>query len=186
MKRTPEPPIATIAAALKRERERAGLSLAELARRAGVAKSTLSQLEAGSGNPSVETLWSLGNALDVPLSRLIEPPAPKVRVIRAGENPRVTSEQAFYTGSLLTAGDGRARRDVYIIESEPGAVRRAEPHLPGTVEHAIVAFGRVRIGPADEPVELNPGDYVSYPGDAPHVYEGLEPGSWAVLIMEHP
>ncbi|MFI5838556.1 helix-turn-helix domain-containing protein [Catenuloplanes sp. NPDC051500] len=186
MKRTSEPPIAVIAAALKRERDRLGLSLAEVARRAGVAKSTLSQLEAGSGNPSVETLWSLGNALDVPLSRLIEPPAPAVRVIRAGEGPRVTSELANYTGVLLNAGDGRARRDVYLVETEPGSVRLAEPHLPGTVEHGIVAAGRMRLGPAESPVELGPGDYVSFPGDAPHVYEGLEPGSWMILIMEHP
>src|SRR5690242_11606233 len=56
-------PLAAIAAALRRERARAGLSLTELARRAGVAKSTLSQLESGLGNPSVETLWALGVAL---------------------------------------------------------------------------------------------------------------------------
>ena len=40
-------PIEIIAKGLTRERQRAGLSLAEVARRAGVAKSTLSQLEAG-------------------------------------------------------------------------------------------------------------------------------------------
>ena len=47
-------------AGLRRERERVGLSLSELAKRAGIAKSTLSQLESASGNPSVETLWALG------------------------------------------------------------------------------------------------------------------------------
>ncbi|MFL6110100.1 MAG: helix-turn-helix domain-containing protein, partial [Catenulispora sp.] len=67
----PAPPLATIAAAVRRERERVGVSIAELARRAGVAKSTLSQLEAGAGNPSIETLWSLGVALGVPFSRLV-------------------------------------------------------------------------------------------------------------------
>ena len=46
------PPIDRIAASIRRERERTGLSLSELARSAGVAKSTLSQLESGSGNPS--------------------------------------------------------------------------------------------------------------------------------------
>ena len=51
-------PIEIIAKGLTRERQRAGLSL-EVARRAGVAKSTLSQLEAGQGNPSIETLWAL-------------------------------------------------------------------------------------------------------------------------------
>lgn len=44
-------PISVIARSLVRERQRTGLSLAEIARRAGIAKSTLSQLEAGNGNP---------------------------------------------------------------------------------------------------------------------------------------
>lgn len=39
-------PLDWIAAALRRERTRTGLSLSELAKRAGIAKSTLSQLEA--------------------------------------------------------------------------------------------------------------------------------------------
>ena len=52
-------PISVIAKSLVRERARTGLSLAEVARRAGIAKSTLSQLESGNGNPSLETLWSL-------------------------------------------------------------------------------------------------------------------------------
>ncbi|MGL1180837.1 helix-turn-helix domain-containing protein, partial [Vibrio parahaemolyticus] len=48
-----------IATTLRRERERRDLSVSELARRAGVAKATVSQLENGGGNPSVETLWAL-------------------------------------------------------------------------------------------------------------------------------
>jgi transcriptional regulator with XRE-family HTH domain len=53
-----------LALSIKRERLAAGLSLTELAKRAGVAKSTLFQLESGIGNPSIETLWSLLNAGD--------------------------------------------------------------------------------------------------------------------------
>jgi transcriptional regulator with XRE-family HTH domain len=68
-----------IAKSLVRERLRTGLSLAEIARRAGIAKSTLSQLEAGNGNPSIETLWSLCVALDIPFARLLEPQAAEHR-----------------------------------------------------------------------------------------------------------
>src|SRR5690606_18662174 len=46
-----------IAHSLRREREATGISVSELARRAGVSKATVSQLESGAGNPSVETLW---------------------------------------------------------------------------------------------------------------------------------
>lgn len=179
-------PLATIAQALRRERERAGLSLAELARRAGVAKSTVSQLESGTGNPSVETLWALGVALDVPFSRLVEPATPSIRVVRAGDGPRIRSDQADFIGTLLSAGSPHARRDLYVIEIEPGAGRDAAAHTPGSVEHLVVASGRMRAGPAAEAVELGPGDYLTFPGDIPHRYEALAPGTFAVLVMEHP
>lgn len=179
------PIAATIAAALRAERELARLSLTELARRAGIAKSTLSQLEAGLGNPSVETLWALGVALGVPFSRLVEPPTPPVRVVRAGQGPRIPSDQSQFTGTLLAAGSPHARRDVYVIELEPGPARAADPHIPGTVEHLIVANGRIRTGPTDAPVELGPGDYAALPGDVAHTYQALERGTWAVLVMEH-
>ncbi len=179
------PPLAAIAASLRRERERVGLSLTELARRAGIAKSTLSQLESGTGNPSVETLWALGVALGVPFSQLVEPPPPQVRIVRAGHGPRIPGEQGVYAGTLLAAGTPDTRRDVYVIEQEPGPVRRARPHLPGSVEHLVVAAGRMAAGPADAPIELRPGDYASFRGDLPHSYEALEPGTWAVLVMEH-
>src|SRR5689334_16619616 len=123
----PAPPLATIAAALRRERERVGISIAELARRAGLAKSTLSQLEAGTGNPSIETLWSLGVALDVPFSRLVEPPATQVRVVRAGEGPRLQADEADFVAKLLAAGSAHARRDIYVMELEPGKSRRRSP-----------------------------------------------------------
>jgi transcriptional regulator with XRE-family HTH domain len=177
---------ATIAAALRHERERAGLSLTEVARRAGIAKSTLSQLESGVGNPSVETLWSLGVALDVPFSRLVEPPVPALRVVRAGDGPRIRSDQLDYTGTLVAAGSRSARRDIYVMTIEPGAVRHAEAHTPRSVEHIVVAAGRLRTGPGDETVDLDPGDYATFAGDVPHSYEALAPGTFAVLVMEHP
>ena len=181
----PAPPLATIAAALRRERERVGISLAELARRAGLAKSTLSQLEAGTGNPSIETLWALGVALGVPFSQLVEPPTPQVRVVRAGEGAAIHADRADFTAALLSAGAPQTRRDVYVMALEPGSVRAADAHIPGSVEHVVVAAGRLSAGPAVWPIELAAGDYASFRGDIPHSYEALTPGTWAVLIMEH-
>src|SRR5262249_55624322 len=150
MERTVQPtrrgaPLDVIAAALRRERERAGLSLSEVAKRAGIAKSTLSQLEAATGNPSVETLWALGVALNVPISGLIEPAAATLRVIRAGEGPAIRSEQAAFVGTLLSACPPGARRDLYLVTIEPGAVRQADAHLPGTIEHVVVMSGRALV-----------------------------------------
>jgi transcriptional regulator with XRE-family HTH domain len=178
-------PLEVIAASLRTERRRAGLSLAEVARRAGIAKSTLSQLESGAGNPSVETLWALGVALDVPFSRLVEPPRPQVQVIRYGEGPAVYSERANYVATLLASCPPNARRDIYLLTVQPGTPRQSDPHMPGVVEHVVVSTGRALLGVADDPVELAPGDYMAYPGDQPHVFKALEPDTTAVLVSEH-
>ena len=97
-------PISLIAKSLVRERLRTGLSLAEIARRAGIAKSTLSQLESGNGNPSLETLWSLCVALDIPFARLLEPQLPTTQVIRRGEGTKVRlTMKPFYWQHALPA-----------------------------------------------------------------------------------
>ncbi len=177
--------VTQIAATLRRERARAGISLTELARRAGIAKSTLSQLESGSGNPSVETLWALGTALGVPFSRLVDTPRAAVRVIRCGEGPATFSERSDYAATLLASCPPNARRDIYLIQAEPGEPRRSEPHMPGTSEHVVLGTGRALVGPADEPVELGPGDYIAYPGDELHIFRALDAETTAVMVMEH-
>jgi transcriptional regulator with XRE-family HTH domain len=178
-------PLEVIAASLRRERRRTGLSLTEVARRAGIAKSTLSQLESGTGNPSLETLWAICVALDAPFSRLLDPPRPQVRVIRADEGPTVSAEHADYQATLLATCPPSARRDIYRIAAEPGHARVSEAHMPGVTEHVVLSAGRALVGVTEEPVELGPGDYICYPGDIRHVFEALEPRTLAVLVSEH-
>jgi transcriptional regulator with XRE-family HTH domain len=178
-------PLELIAASLRRERRRTGLSLTEVARRAGIAKSTLSQLESGTGNPSLETLWAICVALDAPFSRLLDPPRPRVLVIRADEGPTVSAAHANYQATLLAACPPGARRDVYRIAAEPGHPRSSDPHMPGVTEHVVLGSGRALVGVAGEPVELGPGDYICYPADVRHVFEALSPGTFAVLVSEH-
>jgi len=177
-------PIGLLSAAIRRERERLGLSVTELARRAGIAKSTLSQLETGSGNPSLETLWSLAMALDVPVSRLISQPRQHVQVIRANEGVTTISEQANYAATLLATCPPGAQRDIYRLRVQPGETRVSRPHMPGTIEHVIISSGRARIGPTEQPVELSAGDYISYSADREHIFEALEADTTAVMLIE--
>ncbi|MBB5980522.1 helix-turn-helix domain-containing protein [Kribbella solani] len=188
MERTPmdsKAPLDVIASSLRRHRARSGLSLTEVAKRAGVAKSTLSQLESGTGNPSVETLWALAVALDTPFAALVDPPRPKVQIIRAGDGPAIYSERSDYSATLVASCPPNARRDIYRIVASPGPGRKADPHMPGVVEHVILGSGRALVGPSDDPVELRPGDYIAYPGDQAHVFQALEDGTAATLVSEH-
>lgn len=177
-------PRAAIAASIRRERGRVGISLTELARRAGVAKSTLSQLESGTGNPSLETMWALAVALGIPFSQLIEPPASTIQVVRAGEGPSVAASEADYVATLLTASPPGVRRDLYRITAEPGQARESAPHARGTIEHVYLAGGRALVGPAEGSVELATGDFITYPGDEPHTFEALGGPAHALLVSE--
>lgn len=172
-----------IGLALRREREAAGLSVSELARRAGVSKATVSQLESG-GNPSVETLWALATAMGTTFAALVDEGASAPTLIRADTGVPVRAEDAEYAAALLSASPPHVRRDLYLISAEPGPARNSQPHGRGTVEHVVLLAGRARVGPAADPFELGPGDYLSYPGDAPHVFAALEAGTRAVLVSE--
>jgi len=177
-------PIDIIAKALVRERQRAGLSLAEVARRAGIAKSTLSQLEAANGNPSLETLWALCVALGIPFARLMETQQNQTQVIRRGEGPSVVSEVSHYTAHLLATCPPGARRDIYLLSTQPGVERLSQPHPPGSVEHIIITQGRALVGLVEEPIELEAGDYICYPADRPHIFKALTSDTLAVLVSE--
>jgi mannose-6-phosphate isomerase-like protein (cupin superfamily) len=78
-----------------------------------------------------------------------------------------------------------ARRDIYLISAEPGTPRRSDPHMPGVIEHVVLCAGRALVGVTEDPVELHPGDYITYPGDVAHVFEALDPGTVAVMVSEH-
>ncbi|MCG9649186.1 helix-turn-helix domain-containing protein [Vibrio brasiliensis] len=180
-----KPPIAQIAATLSRERQRSGLSLSEVAKRAQIAKSTLSQLENGAGNPSIETLWSICVVLDIPFSRLIEEPSAETKVIRYGEGVSVFSKSEDYQATLLAACPPNASRDIYWLEVAPNEPFYSEPHNPGTIEHVVIIKGRARLGTTNDAHELSEGDYITYPGDRPHMFEALEPNTKAMLISEY-
>jgi transcriptional regulator with XRE-family HTH domain len=178
--------VRTVAANVRALRMQADMTLAELASAAGLGKSTLAQLESGKGNPSVETLWAIAAALRVPFARIVDEQRPSLRVVRAAEVPPLHSaETPGWAGRLLTASHGRGTFDLYALDLEKGAVRHADPHHAGVLEHLVVVVGRLRAGPQDEPVLLEAGDLITFGADVPHVYEALET-THCVLLMAYP
>jgi transcriptional regulator with XRE-family HTH domain len=177
--------VSLVGANVRRLRARAGMSLRELATRAAVSTSTLSNLEAGSGNPGVETLVTIAGALGVPFSELVVPHEPDVRVQRSDQGVVVTAEAAPFTSRLLLTASGRSVTEVYEATMEPPKLYQAEPHLPGVTESVIVIHGRMRVGPLDAAVELRPGDRATFAADQPHTYQALAAGTRAILVLSY-
>ena len=153
--------------ALRAER---GLSLSELARRAGLGKGTLSELETGRRNPTLDTLFAVTSALRLPLSAALP----------AGADAPPDAVGATVRAWLVEQAPGV---DVYRLHVAPGGVQRSDPHAPGVREQVLVVRGRLRLAGGD--AVLGTGAVHEYAGDAPHVWEALEPVS-AVLVMRYP
>ncbi|WP_416981146.1 helix-turn-helix domain-containing protein [Streptomyces sp. T028] len=167
-------------------REQRGLSLAELARQAGLAKQTLSKLELGTGNPTVDTLFSIAGALGVPVTRLVAE-REQVMTVQRGDDVVWERHDGYESRTLdHVYGSGVIENYLVRVSRSQGADRPSEPHPVGTLEHLYVIRGRVRVGPADAPVELVAGDFVRYPGDRPHVYESLDGESLVHIVVSVP
>lgn len=162
---------AIVGANLRRLRNDRGLSLEELARRSGVSRSMLSQIELGQSTPTINLLFKITQALDEPFSSLIsDVRALGPRVVRADEVKTVASRDGhFVTRALFTLDPGR-KAEAYELHLAPGAVRHAEPHAPGTTESLAVARGGVDLGVGSEEHHLQAGDVILFDADVPHVY----------------
>src|SRR5438093_4905794 len=85
---TPGTPSSPLGERLRRERDRLGLSLRELARRLEVSPSLVSQIETGKIQPSVRTLYAIVSELGVSLDELFsEGPSAATRAAEAAPGP---------------------------------------------------------------------------------------------------
>lgn len=166
--------IEALAATVRRLRLQRGLSTAELSRRAGMSRATLTQIEAGGANPTLETLYALANALEAALADLIATPRPAgpPRVVRSGEGPHVVGE-AVEAWLLETVHGERSSLEIYDFRLHGTAPQRSAAHPRGTREHLHLYSGRVRVGPAAGPIELSAGDYVTFDATQEHLYQRI-------------
>ncbi|MGQ4618840.1 helix-turn-helix domain-containing protein [Nocardia sp. R7R-8] len=175
-----------VARNVRRYRQERGMSLGELARRSGLSKQTLSKIEQGMGNPTVETLALLGGALDVSARRLLTEWGTPVYVQRAAEGR--WNEDADRSERLLDEvyGSGYVRTLILRLERTGAQREIVEPHAPGTLHHLYVVTGKLRTGPVNDSVDLAGGDFVRFPGDIPHRYVCLSERVVAHMVTTVP
>ncbi|RYF61890.1 MAG: XRE family transcriptional regulator [Comamonadaceae bacterium] len=157
-----------VARNVRRYRQERGLSLGELARRSGLSKQTLSKVEQGVGNPTVETLTMLGAALDIPARRLLTEWGTPVFVQRKEEAEWVAEDGIAERVLDEVYGSGYVRNHLLRLDEDAEVNNPIDPHPPGTLHHVYVIDGRLETGPLTDPVTLGPGDFVRFPGDVPY------------------
>ena len=176
-----------IGARVRQERRGRKLTLDGLAKAAGVSRRMLVSVEQGTVNPSVGTLLRLSDALGVGLPALVEPPeTPAVKVTRSGDGAELWTGQAGGRGVLLT---GTAPPDVLELWDwtlEPGDQHVSDAHAEGTQEALVVLQGAISVDVAEETIDLQVGDAMTFPGDAAHRYRNdtSSPARFCLAVFE--
>ncbi|MGC7095980.1 helix-turn-helix domain-containing protein [Amycolatopsis lurida] len=172
-----------LAANIKRARADRGLSLSELSRRSSIGKATLSQLESGAGNPTIETVFSLSRALELPISDLLESSHHGDMTVVRGDEQEVLAGEAVELRMLRRIEADGLIFEVYDQRVRGTASQRSLGHV-GT-EHTIVQAGRLRVEVGGSTTELGPGDSVAFDASLPHSYQAIGGEVRSVLLLQY-
>lgn len=155
-------------------REQRGLSLRDMATRAGVSESFVSQVERGAANPSVASLRRMADALQVPMAALFQGPTPAGRVVRAGERPSLIHPKRKWRDFLLTPREAR-RLQVILSIIEPGEGSGGEPYSHDSDEECVLVLkGRLELTVGEDTFQLQQGDSLVFESRVPH--SNVNPG----------
>lgn len=182
---TPERELsAAVGQAVRGARVRAGLTLVELGRSAGVTEAFLSQLENGRSMPSLLTLHRIAESLGVSAQTLLPGEEPDVvSLVRAGDGRLY--ERGEVPGAMLERFLIRGRRlmEPSEIRAEPGSTSGDFVAHSGE-EMLYVLAGRLRVElRGAETEELGRGDCLYHPATIPHRWEvvGARPAQFLVI-----
>jgi transcriptional regulator with XRE-family HTH domain len=159
---------ARLGATVRAQREQRGLTIASLARRAGISAAAISQIESGAVQPSLTTLRKLAAALAIPVFRLFMPvESEAVKVVRRAERKTIELPKPGVRYQLLTPSL-RGQLEVMEMTVRPGQDSAAEPMSHAGEECLVILAGQATLELTDAAIPLGPGDSATVQGSIPH------------------
>ena len=148
-------------------REHKKLTLDELAVRTGLTKSFLSQVERGKSNPSLASIRSIVQELNIPLVSLFENSTKNLSdvVVRKNKPKNFKLPDSILKFELLTPDLKRQMEIIRVIAPPEG---RSEFMAHEGEEWGYVVKGRIRLTVGNEEFELEAGDTAYYSSEVPH------------------
>jgi len=154
-------------------RQRAGLSIQDVANRTGLSNGMISQLERARAMPSIRTLRLLSIALDVPISYFFETtdPADVQRyIVRKNSRRLLRLTASGVVKEALTPADN-GQLEPYELTLNPGASSGTD-FLQHTGEKAgYILSGSLRLWLDNQAHLLEAGDSFRFPSIVPHMFD---------------
>lgn len=175
----------SLGARIKALRSERGIRQKELAQKAGLTPSLVSQIESGKLTPSLHTLGRLAGALGVPIGTLFDQaPNGRVHVGRRKDYAVVTFDGSMERWEVLSAGlfRGKVRAVVSTLARRGTSVPPERVLIDlGQMKLMYVLQGRVALRYGDERHVMGAGDSAYLDGGVPHTWENLGAGQARTL-----
>ncbi len=158
-------------------RRQQDMTVAELAKSAGVSTGMLSKIENGITSPSLSTLQSLSKALQVPVTAFFRrfEDAREATFVKAGEGLKIERRgtRAGHQYELLghSVGKNVAAEPYLITLTEESDVFPLFQH--GGIEFIYMLEGEVSYRHGENTYPLTPGDSLFFDADVPHGPDAL-------------
>lgn len=179
--RTGDVPDFDLGARLRWLRRSHRLTLREVASRAAVTESFLSQVERGVASPSVASLQRIAHGLGLSIAQLFAGGSSAGRVVRRAERRRVSYTDFGAIDEFLTPPTA-LRLQLILSTVEPGGGTGEEPYTHESDEEVVVVLeGELDLWVADEHYRLLAGDTITYSSRLPH--RNLNRGAVAAKIL---
>ena len=153
---------------LRKTRLHRRMTLRQVADRAGLTQSYISQLERGRVNGSIGSLQRIATALGTTMAELFEPAdSSPIRVVR--KNARPTLVYGILGRKFLLTPTPLEHLEVFIGQFDPGGSTGAELYSHGDSDELfLVLSGSFELEVGDSKFTLAEGDCVNYRSSLPH------------------
>ena len=144
------------------------LTLRDVADRAGVTESFLSQVERDVTSPSIATVHRIATALGLSIAQLFTEDVETGRVVRRDARRRIVYPGLGAVDEFLTSNLA-GRLQVILSTIDPGGGTGPEPYTHDSDEEVVVVLdGVLDIWVGDEHYVLRQGDAITFPSRLPH------------------
>jgi mannose-6-phosphate isomerase-like protein (cupin superfamily) len=134
----------------------------------------LGQIELGQSTPTINLLWKISRALDVPFSTLVTAASARIATVLRGKGAKLlTSADGSFTSRALSPFNAPRNIEFYELRLAAHGAEHAEAHAPGTTENLVVARGSVEIRVGKSKHELGAGDSILFDADVAHSYVNI-------------
>jgi transcriptional regulator with XRE-family HTH domain len=160
---------------LRLYREKRGQNLSDVAERAGISVSMLSQIERGRVSPSIDTLLRVCDALNFDVVDLFRRISRRkdVLIMHRGERLRTGGHGVIYE-QLITSPESTFPAELFLLQVAPGADSGLSPGSHEGIEIGYVLQGSAVLAVGGKEYSLSDGDSFSFYSQAPHKLTNTE------------